>query len=270
MAEYTPIDIELGEFSRQTNNLPARNTGKLRNRYMRWKNWRRSHPYEEILDEEANREINSESWTEEHYQENPPLGEGFEDVPLEDFAPEVEVPPEIAETVIDVGETTGLLEGAAGGATLGAGSIAAETAGTAATAVGTALLGGGAAVIGGTVGKVLENAWSGKGAVLPGSEYIGPGNPIHIGPARNPADQVAREHDLGYDDLVKNPFKKRKTFHEQVQDLDNTAIKDFDKAYEETGNINAKIGSIGLGIKRKVEDTLGYPLYPKQPSKYCN
>lgn len=267
MGEYGSIDIELGEFSRQTNNLPANNTNKLRNRLSRWRNWRRTHPYEEILDPEANRQINREEWIEESYQENPPMDEGFEEVELEDFAPEAEITEDIAETAIDIGETTGLLEGATiGGATLGGGSAATSAvASGVGTAVGTVALGGGAAILGGTLGKVIESGWSGKGYVLPGSEYIGPGNPIHIGPARNPADQVAREHDLGYQDLLNKPPDD---FHKAVQDLDNKAIEDFDKVYQESGDINAKIGSVGLGIKRKVEDTIGQPLYPKKASKF--
>ena len=253
MGEYGSIDIELGEFSRQTNNLPANNTNKLRNRLQRWRTWRRNHPYEEILDPEANRQVNREEWTQETYQENPPMEEGFEEVELENLAPETEITEDIAETAIDIGEigeTTGLLEGAGlGAATLGGSATTSALGSGVGTAVGTLALGGGAAVLGGTVGKVLESGWSGKGYVLPGSEYIGPGNPIQIGPARNPADQVAREHDLGYQDLLNKPPED---FHKAVQDLDNKAISDFDKVYEETGDVNAKIGSIGLGIKRKV------------------
>ena len=270
MAEYTPMDIELGEFSRTTNNLPVNNTNKLRNRFAKWKNWRRSHPYEEILDQEANKEINSDQWQTETYQENPPLDEGFEEVELEDLAPEVETPAEvggeIAETVIDIGESTSLLEGAAGtAATLGTGI--AEGTSTVGTVVGTTLSGGGAAIVGGTISKILDNAQKGKGYVLPNSEFIGPGNPIPIGAARNSADQTAKIHDAGYRDLLENPPKKQKTFHETVQKLDNEAIEEFKKSYQEDGHINAKVGQLGLQAKRKVEDTLGFPLYPKRPSK---
>lgn len=260
MAEYT--SIELGDFSRSSNNLPFTNTSKLRNRFNKWKNWRRHHPYEEILDEEANKEINSEQWQTETYQENPPLDEGFEEIELDDFAPEGETPMEgVAETTIDLGlDTTPLLEGATvGTATLGAGEVA-TTASSGATAAGTLLLGGGAAIAGGILTKILDNGRSGKGFVLPNSEYIGPGNPIPIGAARNSADQAAKVHDAGYRDI--NPDTDH---HEQVKNLDKEAIKAFDEAYEKDGHINAKLGSIGLGVKRKVEDTLGFPLYPPKP-----
>lgn len=258
MEEYTAI--ELGDFSRSSNNLPLTNTNRLRNRFSRWKNWRRHHPYEEILDEEANREINSEQWQTETYQENPPLAEGFEEVELEDFAPEA--PAEgVAETSIDLGlDTTPLLEGTAvGTATLGAGEVAATTS-TAATAAGTILLGGGAAIVGGIATKIFDNGRSGKGYVLPNSEYIGPGNPIPIGAARNSADQAAKVHDAGYRDIDPN-----QDHHAQVKKLDEEAIQAFDESFEKDGHINAKIGSIGLGVKRKVEDTLGFPLYPPKP-----
>lgn len=269
MAEYTPIDVELGDFSRSTNNLPVNNTNKLRNRFAKWKNWRRAHPYEEILDQEANRQINSEQWQSETYQEN--LPNGFEEIELDDIAPNVEtsaeVGGEISDTVIDIGESVPLLEGAAGGAAaLGTG--VAEGASTVGTVVGTTLLGGGAALVGGIVGKVIDNAKKGKGYVLPNSEFIGPGNPIPIGAAKNSADQTAKVHDAGYRDLLENPPKKQKTFHEAVQKLDNEAIESFKKNYEQDGHLNAKVGEVGLSVKRKVEDTLGYPLYPKKPSKF--
>lgn len=260
MAEYTAV--ELGDFSRTSNNLPVTNTNKLRNRFAKWKNWRRNHPYEEILDEEANKEINSEQWQSETYQEHPPLDEGFEEVELDDFAPEIDTLTEgVAETSIDLGlDTTPLLEGAAvGTTTLGAG-----TASTAATTAGTFLLGGGAAVVGGIATKIFDNGRSGKGYVLPNSEYIGPGNPIPISATRNSADQAAKVHDAGYRDI--NPNKDH---HEQIKKLDKEAIKAFDEAYEKDGHINAKIGSIGLGVKRKVEDTLGFALYPPKPKSKC-
>lgn len=260
MAEYTSLDLELTEFSKQTNNVPAKNTGKLRNRFSRWKNWRRHHPYEEILDEEANREINRSEWQTESYQENPPIDEGFEEIPLEDL----NVP--IEDTIIEIGDVsdlTPLIEGAGvGGAGIG-GSIGSTSTGT---ALGTVALGGGAAVIGAGVSSAINRLSSGKGFVLPGSDYIGPGNDIHIGPARSEADQVAKEHDIEYDRLSKNPFKKQKTFHEAVGESDERAIEGFDKAYQNSGELNAKLGSIGLGIKRQVEKILGFPIYPR-PAK---
>ncbi|TCD26804.1 hypothetical protein E0D84_29495 [Bacillus wiedmannii] len=167
----------------------------------------------------------------------------------------------VAETTVDLGlDTTPLLEGATlGSATLGAAKGTAISS-TTATGAGTLLLGGGAAIIGGIATKIFDNGRSGKGYVLPNSEYIGPGNPIPISAARNSADQAAKVHDAGYRDIDAN-----KDHHEQVKKLDEEAIRAFDEAYEKDGHINAKIGSIGLAIKRKVEDTLGFPLYPPKP-----
>lgn len=264
MAGYTPIDIELGDFSRTTNNLPLNTTNKLRNRFAKWKNWRRSHPYEEILDEEANREINSEQWDvqEETYQENPPVDEGFEEIELDQIRPE---PGEITDTIIDIGDTAGLLEG---GGAAGAAATGLEGVSGLATGIATAALGVGSAIVGGGVAAILNKARQGKGYTLPNSEFIGPGNPIPIGAARNSADQAAKKHDAGYRDLEDEPPAKRtKTFHEAVADLDNEAIADFEESYKKDGSINAKLGATGLGIKRKVEDALGFPLYPKKPSK---
>lgn len=260
MAE--PTSIELTDFALSSNNLPYTNTFKLRNRFAKWKNWRRTHPYEEILDEDANREINSDQWRVENYQENPPPTEEYESIEIEDLSPNLETIGE-AETVLDIDlESSPLLEGAtAGSATLG---TSLSTTSTLASLGGSVLLGGGAAVLGGITAGVLRNAQEGKGYVLPNSEYIGPGNPIPIGVARSAADQVAKDHDAGYRDI-----NSKEDHATQVKNLDEVAIKDFDKVYEEEGDIRAKIGAVGLGIKRKVEDTLGFPLYPgKVQSKF--
>lgn len=168
-------------FSLQTNNLPFPSVSEgLRHR---WQNWRNrpnfNRGYERIPDSELN-EINSVQETSFNQPE-----------------PETRIQLEPFDEVIDIpegiGETTGLLSGA--------GTLAGTASGTAGigtslgtTAVGTtAVLGGTALAVG---GKALYDRISEKGAVLPNSEFIGPGNPIHIGAAKNPSEQAAKEHDV--------------------------------------------------------------------------
>ena len=63
--------------------------------------------------------------------------------------------------------------------------------------------------------------------MLPNSEFIGPGNPIHIGAAKNSAEQAAKEHDVNYTNLIeyaKQHEISQKDFTERVHQFDQSAI----------------------------------------------
>ena len=62
------------------------------------------------------------------------------------------------------------------------------------------------------VGKMLVKAAKGKGLTLPGSNYIGPGNPLHSGKPKSKADAAARLHDIDYDRLLKKGVKPSKLY----------------------------------------------------------
>lgn len=102
-----------------------------------------------------------------------------------------------------------------------------------------------------------------KGLVLPDSEYIGPGNPIPIGAAKNPTEQVARDHDLAYKEISSKPFSSRAEHHEAVFEADKKAIQDFEKQ----GTFYGKIGALGLKTKVAVESSFGV-FYPPYKGKY--
>jgi len=62
------------------------------------------------------------------------------------------------------------------------------------------------------VSKMTINAARGKGLVLPGSRYIGPGNSLNAGKPLSSADYAARQHDRDYDKLLKRGVKPAKLY----------------------------------------------------------
>ena len=221
-------------FSVDTNNLPFPNhDSKLRNRFKQWRN--RFNPirrpqYERIPESE------------------PEIQETSFNTPEET---RIQVEPE---TALELGETIPLLATTSGGSALFGGSASAiGTTGSVATGVlGGTLLGAGAYGI-----KKLTDRTSEKGLVLPNSEFIGPGNPIHIGAAKNPAEQIAKDHDLAYTNA--------KT-HSDVQSADREAYYKFRDEYHKSGDYYAKIGQLGLQAKYGIEKVIGVQ-YPKNLSK---
>lgn len=233
-------DYDYG-FSLSSNNVPYPDQDyELRNRWKHWHN--RDTPIQPNQPTQAETSLN-ESVPEERIQVEP-----FDEI-------------------IDIPETTGLLSGtaAAAGTTglLGGAGSALGTGGTVATGI----LGG---TLAGIAGKAIYDRVSDRGAVLPNSEFIGPGNPIHIGAAKNPAEQAAKEHDINYKNLIE--FAKQHEvsaadFSERVHQFDRTAIDQFEKDWTETGNWHAFAGKYGLKTKLAVEQALGGAIYPSKPGK---
>lgn len=122
-----PSYRELTDFSKSSNNLPAYNTNKLRNRFMRWRNWRRLNPYEEILDEEANRVINSSEWRkesnidEENLESYEPIENGYEEVDLSE--PNIEDLVNVEESFPEITEASPLLESVSSGSSVGGAGV---------------------------------------------------------------------------------------------------------------------------------------------------
>lgn len=241
-------EIDLREFSLDTNNLPNSN---LRNRISRWRIWRSRNPYERILDRETERLINEREWTEDSYQN---YGEEINQEET-DFGDDVS---------IDIPEETPLLDNVGGIATAGGSAIGGGliTPGVAAAGIGLA----GAGVLAGGLYGIIKRGQEGEGYVLPDSEYIGPGNPVPVSAAKNSADQVAKEHDIKYGEISQDKTLTEEQFNQEVINADTDAISNFQKSYNEDGHINAKIGEYGLRTKQLVEQIIGRPLYPK--SKY--
>nr|WQF02874.1 MAG: structural protein [Bee densovirus 7] len=222
------------DFSLSTNNLPFPNSGeRIRSRYNQYKYNRLDTHYEQPVEQETS---------------------FSEDVPND--------------TSIQIDEFEPLLEGAAGiGETLGTLGGAGFTAGEIATGAG-AILGGSALAYG--AGKLTERI-SEKGAVLPGSEFIGPGNPINIGAAKDAAEQAAKEHDINYGNLIEYSKKvplSQQEFTNLVHTYDRHAIDAFEADWKNTGNWKAFVGKYGLKLKVAAEDTWGGAIYPRQGKLY--
>nr|CAI5837357.1 unnamed protein product [Callosobruchus analis] len=146
----------------------------------------------------------------------------------------------------------------------------ASTLATAGTYAGGALLAGGAAGAAILAKKTFDskdNATPKKGYVLPGSDYIGPGSDIHIAPARSEADQIAKDHNISYDAILKEAREKEYTqqeFFPKIQKIDQEAIDRFNYDISRTGSWHAYAGYsyYGLKIKHAVEGAVKQNIYP--------
>ncbi len=142
-----------------------------------------------------------------------------------------------------LGESTALL------ASSGTAAVAGGTTGILAPSTAAVGTGIGAGLV--TIGAGLAIGLSG-GATLPGHKYIGPGNEEDAGEPVDEDDRIASVHDTAYGVAATQ---------EEVRAADTHAIDEFDKDFQETGNIHSAIGRTGLQIKKAVEDRVGV-LYP--------
>lgn len=137
-----------------------------------------------------------------------------------------------------------------GGLALGAGAVA------------------GGLALGGATSAVI-NRIKEKGAVLPGTDYVGPGNDIKIDAPRSESDAIAKEHDIGYADFQRRADLGELTeqeFVEGIDYLDNTAIEKFAENFHNSGEWQSFLGRWGLWLKNRIERVTG-PLYPSFPGK---
>lgn len=127
-------------------------------------------------------------------------------------------------------------------------------------------------LIGGAAGTLLGGilSTSGSGITLKGTPHIGPGNTLDQGPARNEADQIARDHDIQYRDIIDQANQENwsaETFRAYIADADAVAIESFKKSYQNDPRWQAKVAEYGLRIKQTLEKLFGQ-LYPRYQGKY--
>lgn len=106
--------------------------------------------------------------------------------------------------------------------------------------------------------KMGVNAARGKGLVLPGSRYIGPGNSLNAGKPTSSADRAARLHDMDYDKLLKRGVKPSKLYAGFSQ-ADERLMKRSDVTTPDGlatfGGMLAKKGLYKLGLTgKKIRD----------------
>lgn len=171
-----------------------------------------------------------------------PINGGQVNIPIESFDIDESVPL-LASANSAAGSAAGIGAGAgaiAGGLVLGAGTTA------------------------------LVNRIKSKGAVLPGTDYVGPGNPINIDAPRSAVDVIAKEHDIGYQDTEDRVAKgelSEDEFVRQIDFLDNRAIEQFAEQFKTGGEWQAFLGKYGLWLKNRIERVLGRPIYPQFSGK---
>ena len=164
----------------------------------------------------------------------------------------IEIPQHMSESMplLEGARNSGLSSVLSGGVVSGLGAAGAATA----LGVGT---------------TALVNRIKNKGAVLPGTDYVGPGNDIKIDAPRSGSDVVAKEHDVGYADLQHRAELgqlSEQEFVEGIDYLDNTAIQKFADNFKSSGEWQSFLGRWGLWLKNRIERVTG-PIYPKFPGK---
>lgn len=98
-----------------------------------------------------------------------------------------------------------------------------------------------------------------KGFLLPGHNYIGPGNPVNNGEPIDQDDLIAQVHDIDYSKAkVKSDIRK----------ADRVAINNFLKDVKRTGNVHSALGAAGLSIKYILESLVGVQ-YPNISGKHA-
>lgn len=143
-----------------------------------------------------------------------------------------------------------------------AGTTAASGTGVSTSAIvtGTAIVGG--TIVIGTTAGILSNRDSSDDPVLdehknpivsiPDHKYIGPGNTVDDTPPVDLDDEIAREHDIRYENAQSQ---------DEVQEADKEAAGEFLTDVIHNNNPHSILGYIGLKAKEKVESAIGvqYP-----------
>lgn len=96
---------------------------------------------------------------------------------------------------------------------------------------------------------------NGRPILLPGHNYLGPGNPLNNGEPVDAADRIALHHDHHYAQ-AQHP--------EDIRNADVEAIRDFGQEFLQSGSICAGLGAVGIAGKYIAESIVGVQ-YPKMP-----
>ncbi len=92
--------------------------------------------------------------------------------------------------------------------------------------------------------KMVKNLVKGKGLTLPGSKYIGPGNPMNRGKPVDKADANAYQHDIDYDNYLKKGVKKKDVYL-GYSDADERLLKNT-----KADTPNGLAVNLGIGAKK--------------------
>jgi hypothetical protein len=124
--------------------------------------------------------------------------------------------------------------------------------------------------------KMVGNAALGKGVVLPGSKYIGPGNSMKKGKPTTKADADAYQHDIDYDNYIKSGQKSSKVYTRYSDADDRLRKKSAKNMHKDPNALAAWAGmsakhllhKSGLVGRVRDKDVYGAGGKPKTPSEY--
>lgn len=97
--------------------------------------------------------------------------------------------------------------------------------------------------------EVIEKNKRGLGATLPGTRYVGPGNPMDLGLPLTDGDALAYEHDLAYGRLLDAGISPKRVYTGLTQ-ADDDAIRAARHVLMSHADPTALAVFIGLGLKR--------------------
>lgn len=92
-----------------------------------------------------------------------------------------------------------------------------------------------------------------SGLLLPGHNWIGPGNPVDNAPAVDRDDEIAEQHDREYHAAHSK---------DDIRASDWKALKEFGSDFIHTGNWHSGLGALGIGAKYLGESLIGVQ-YPR-------
>jgi hypothetical protein len=127
------------------------------------------------------------------------------------------------------------------------------------------------------VAKVVTDAARGKGIVLPGSKYIGPGNSMKKGTPKTKADADAYQHDIDYDNYIKSGKVSANKVYTRYSDADDRLRKKAGKnAHKDPNAMAAYLGMSGKKLLNKTglvgrvrdKDVYGASGKPSEQSEY--
>lgn len=238
-------------FSLETNNYGSFNRATtVEQRFNDYSRLLDANNYEELSEFDVNRLNSEQHYGETNFEEYYPSETGND-----------------LNSLSNINDRTPLLEPSSGSSSGGSGvsgiSSALPVGNTGLAVTGVALATG----IGVGVKELIDRTKK-KGYVLPNSEFIGPGNPMPIGAARDKADQIAKSHDSAYEQVYKEvnsdltEGEQAIYFANLIKKADNVAIQEFLNHYHSEGDFRSLIGAGGLYLKQNLENVFGH-IYPK-------
>lgn len=102
------------------------------------------------------------------------------------------------------------------------------------------------------IAKAGVNAFRGKGVTLPGSKYIGPGNPMDRGKPTSKADAQAYQHDIDYDNYIKSGVKSSKVYTRYSDADDRLRKASSHNLHKDPNALAAYVGMSGKHLLHKV------------------